>query len=157
MYAIGNGTVGLVSAEETLAYTYYAGHTMKYKILLNVLVMLFAVSTVECWDYSAPTLSIGSVQHLLCLTMSMPLPLNNADHSKAATPCTGGEPSPGPSCRCYSNSAGYSKCLAKSGFVPCDYDTDCGIAPPGILADGSTPSTVPSIGVTCPSWVEFSF
>lgn len=93
----------------------------------------------------------------LCLVMAVPVPLNNADHSRVATPCLGGDPSPGPSCRCFSNKAGYSKCLAKSGFVPCDYNTDCGIAPPGMMADGNPATTVPMIGAFCPSWLVFTF
>lgn len=86
----------------------------------------------------------------------------NAPYSKAMLlsvygspkePCSGGEPSPGPTCRCFvSIKTGEQRCFAKPGHISCDYDSDCGaVQPPGLF------SSVPSLGLDTPSWHTFVF
>lgn len=129
--------------------------TMKTMISLLVILVLFTNESLTSCPLVHECVASLTVSSSLKCFMVVPLPLNNADHSKVTPPCSGGDPSPGPSCRCYSNSLGYSKCLAKSGSVPCDYHSDCGIAPPGVLGNGAPATTVPAIGASCPSWLTF--
>ena len=68
-------------------------------------------------------------------------------------PCSGGEPSPGPSCRCYvSLKTGVQYCFPRPGVITCDFDIDCGSPQRSVLF-----AYVPVLGLVKPSWHTFVF
>lgn len=103
---------------------------------------------------AAPTLKVNRTTS----NTKVARPLANSNVQTPKEPCSGGEPGPGRTCHCYvSKKTGYQRCLPKPGDVDCDYDTDCGVPPPGVFVGGGAATYVPPIGAPVPNWYGFTF
>ena len=81
-----------------------------------------------------------------------PPPLTEPKKSPKAMCCCG-EPSAGPSCRCFrSQLTDNLYCLPRPGHIACDFDTDCGMS-----GAGGVHTTIPATGLQVPAWVTFAF
>lgn len=118
------------------------GHNMKSVAIIYLLVCSLAISL------SAAPACPGKPTPML--NMRLPVPMSNNAYSSVQEPCSGGDPSPGPSCRCYVHTrTGVQECVPKSGSTACDYDADCGSYKPGLF------TSVPQLGLSTPAWHTF--